>query len=1010
MSEVLMLSLCVLFSLSAPTATRATVVVPDESGNGLDATFDDSPQFVSECAGQALEVFPDPVGNYYGSVGATASQVLQALTVEGFFRWSGNTDGESAGRTIIDKVSQSSDDGRSWAIGIIKDTRQLTAVVWYSPTNGRIDLVDPDPLPNPMTQCVHVALTVSAGGEVRLYRNGQLKDSESFAGKSINYASNTPIGFANSVNYSSPMVGVLDQFRISDTVRTSFPSGPQSLSLDANTVALWRFGVDCGPPYTVSGYVRDAQGDGIPGVQVHKGCDGGSYTTTDLNGYWEIGAIAEETCTFTPASSGCVFSPPNQIVSGCAEDVDFTCNEPPASACYPLTADPGVFTFVDQNNYLHGAFPAASHTVVDGDGMGFDMRITGCSVPGSLGAESAIGFTTQDNAYSMGILLVYDDQACYRVRLFANGSQGSDAILNVGTTYHYAFDYSGGTLSLAITDAGGSLVHSDAMAHSPGTGDIFQFGVDYPGGGTEYFQWANRRVKFRVDRAADPSHIEGWVDNVNTPGCNTPMPPACHALDEADPGVFTFVDQNNYLHGAFPVASHTVVDGDGMGFDMRITDCSVPGSFGAESAIGFTTQDSAYSMGILLVYDDQVCYRVRLFANGVPGADATLNVGTTYHYAFDYSGGTLSLAITDAGGSLVHSDAMAHSPGTGDIFQFGVDYPGGGTEYFQWAAGRVEFRVDRAADLSHIEGWIDNVNTPGCEVPACNALDENPGVFTFPDQNGYVHGALRANDEHTVVDGDRMGFDMEITGCSVPGSFGAESAIGFTTTDNSYSMGILLVYDDQVCYRVRLFANGFQGADVALNVGTTYRYAFGYSGGTLSLAIADAGGSLVHSDIMAHVPGSGNIFQFGVDYPGGGTEYFRWANERVEFRVDREADPSHIEGWIDNISTPGCDHSLTAVPETPVSLIPRLWAAPNPLASTTELSFELPTAERAQLAIFDVSGRLVRTIVDATLVAGLHRFQWNGLTASGRSVAAGVYFGRVTTAHGAKSTRLVVLR
>lgn len=220
MSKGLVLALVLLASVSEPTATRADVVIPDESGNGLDATFVGSPQFVSECAGQALEVLPTSLDlNHHGSVEATASQVIQELTVEGFFRWSGNTDGASLGRTIIDKVSQGDDAGRSWAIGIITDTRQLTAVVWYNSTNGRIDLVDPDPLPNPMTECVHAALTVSAGGEVRLYRDGQLKAFTSFSGMSVNYASNTPIGFANSINYSSPMRGVLDQFRISNIVR-----------------------------------------------------------------------------------------------------------------------------------------------------------------------------------------------------------------------------------------------------------------------------------------------------------------------------------------------------------------------------------------------------------------------------------------------------------------------------------------------------------------------------------------------------------------------------------------------------------------------------------------------------------------------------------------------------------------------------------------------------------------------------------------------------------------------
>ena len=48
----------------------------------------------------------------------------------------------------------------------------------------------------------------------------------------------------------------------------------------------------------------------------------------------------------------------------------------------------------------------------------------------------------------------------------------------------------------------------------------------------------------------------------------------------------------------------------------------------------------------------------------------------------------------------------------------------------------------------------------------------------------------------------------------------------------------------------------------------------------------------------------------------------------------------------------------------------QLRAAPNPFSSRTELAFELRGAQPVQLAIYDVAGRRIATLVDGTLPAG----------------------------------------
>lgn len=70
-------------------------------------------------------------------------------------------------------------------------------------------------------------------------------------------------------------------------------------------------------------------------------------------------------------------------------------------------------------------------------------------------------------------------------------------------------------------------------------------------------------------------------------------------------------------------------------------------------------------------------------------------------------------------------------------------------------------------------------------------------------------------------------------------------------------------------------------------------------------------------------------------------------------------------------------------------------AVPNPFNPSTTLSFELPSSGQARLSVFDVSGRLIRTLVDGSLPPGKHEVVWDGRDASGRDVGSGTYLGQL---------------
>jgi hypothetical protein len=83
---------------------------------------------------------------------------------------------------------------------------------------------------------------------------------------------------------------------------------------------------------------------------------------------------------------------------------------------------------------------------------------------------------------------------------------------------------------------------------------------------------------------------------------------------------------------------------------------------------------------------------------------------------------------------------------------------------------------------------------------------------------------------------------------------------------------------------------------------------------------------------------------------------------------------------------------------------------PNPpRAEATQLHFDLASASRVEVAVFDVAGRRVASLAHGDLAAGRHRLAWEPRDASGRPLAPGVYFIRMTGAGFAQQTTRVTL-
>lgn len=77
------------------------------------------------------------------------------------------------------------------------------------------------------------------------------------------------------------------------------------------------------------------------------------------------------------------------------------------------------------------------------------------------------------------------------------------------------------------------------------------------------------------------------------------------------------------------------------------------------------------------------------------------------------------------------------------------------------------------------------------------------------------------------------------------------------------------------------------------------------------------------------------------------------------------------------------------------------------LSARPTLELALPERSRVRLDVFDISGRRVRTLADDALDAGVHAFAWDGRTAGGDAVAAGVYFAKLHAMGQERTVKLI---
>jgi flagellar hook assembly protein FlgD len=85
-------------------------------------------------------------------------------------------------------------------------------------------------------------------------------------------------------------------------------------------------------------------------------------------------------------------------------------------------------------------------------------------------------------------------------------------------------------------------------------------------------------------------------------------------------------------------------------------------------------------------------------------------------------------------------------------------------------------------------------------------------------------------------------------------------------------------------------------------------------------------------------------------------------------------------------------------------------AYPNPFATSTTIRWQVNEQGKCSIKIFDVQGRVIKTLLDGDFTPGIHQLIWNGDNDLQHPVSNGIYLIRLDTPDHSETKKVIVGR
>ncbi len=227
-----------------------------------------------------------------------------------------------------------------------------------------------------------------------------------------------------------------------------------------------------------------------------------------------------------------------------------------------------------------------------------------------------------------------------------------------------------------------------------------------------------------------------------------------------------------------------------------------------------------------------------------------------------------------------------------------------------------------------------------------------------------------------------------------------DEVVSLSPTSNSPSVGALPTLDVAV--------TGFP--DTLLTPGDTADVRFvvknvGNAPDTYAIEATDTQGwpLLGLPSAIALEPAAEQVFVLPVVTSGGGGD--RDSVRLVAWSLADSSVRAEAESIVETTATTDVGSGLVSLAAPGLHSI-----GPNPFRSEVRFELRASRSELTSVGVYDLSGRLVRRLVDRVVSAGLHTLTWDGRDANGGSVASGVYYLKLRTAGIEQSRGLLRVR
>jgi len=127
-----------------------------------------------------------------------------------------------------------------------------------------------------------------------------------------------------------------------------------------------------------------------------------------------------------------------------------------------------------------------------------------------------------------------------------------------------------------------------------------------------------------------------------------------------------------------------------------------------------------------------------------------------------------------------------------------------------------------------------------------------------------------------------------------------------------------------------------------------------------------------------------------------------------------QQDSDGIAGYFDNVVVEPIEPFVSVEEKRFENSLPQEFALqqnfPNPFNPTTNISYQIKTTGQVSLAIYDVLGSKVKTLVSENQAPGYYTVTWNGRSDFGSKVNSGVYIYTLKAGQLLKSKKMILMK